>query len=74
MYQNKAYSAATRTSPLVSTLIPRRDPSDRDVQIDILFFGICHSDLVDGVQRSKGTRSCMRWRWWPYTRSEQIDL
>ena len=45
MHQTKAYSAATRTSSLVSTIIPRRDPTDRDVQIDILFCGICHSDL-----------------------------
>ncbi|NBV22431.1 MAG: NAD(P)-dependent alcohol dehydrogenase [Proteobacteria bacterium] len=45
MYQSKAYSAASATSPLASTVIPRRDPTDRDVQIDILFCGICHSDL-----------------------------
>src|SRR3982751_4026017 len=41
----KAYSAASETSPLASTTIPRRDPTDRDVQIEILFCGICHSDL-----------------------------
>jgi uncharacterized zinc-type alcohol dehydrogenase-like protein len=45
MYQSKAYSAAGETSPLVSTTIPRRDPSEHDVQIEILFCGICHSDL-----------------------------
>lgn len=45
MYQAKAYSAASATSPLGATAIPRRDPSDRDVQIEILFCGICHSDL-----------------------------
>jgi alcohol dehydrogenase (NADP+) len=45
MYKTKAYSAASATSPLASTTIPRRDPSDRDVQIEILFCGICHSDL-----------------------------
>ncbi len=45
MYQTKAYSAASATSPLVSTSIPRRDATDRDVQIEILFCGICHSDL-----------------------------
>ncbi len=44
-YNAKAYSAASETSPLASTTIPRRDPTDRDVQIDILFCGICHSDL-----------------------------
>jgi uncharacterized zinc-type alcohol dehydrogenase-like protein len=45
MYKTKAYSAAGATSPLAYTTIPRRDPSERDVQIEILFCGICHSDL-----------------------------
>src|SRR5438067_3567344 len=44
-YHTKAYSAASATSPLASTAIKRRDPTDRDVQIEILFCGICHSDL-----------------------------
>src|SRR5690349_7828470 len=44
-YQAKAYSAASATSKLASTKINRRDPTDRDVQIEILFCGICHSDL-----------------------------
>jgi uncharacterized zinc-type alcohol dehydrogenase-like protein len=44
-YKAKAYSAASATSLLASTTIPRRDPTERDVQIDILFCGICHSDL-----------------------------
>jgi len=44
-YKTKAYSAASATSPLASTIIPRRDPTERDVQIEILFCGICHSDL-----------------------------
>lgn len=41
----KAYAAAGATSPLASTTIPRRNPTEHDVQIDILFCGICHSDL-----------------------------
>src|SRR5580765_4938640 len=45
MYKTKAYSAASATSPLASTSIPRRDPTERDVQIEILFCGVCHSDL-----------------------------
>ncbi len=45
MYKTKAYSAAGATSPLASTSIPRRDPTEHDVQIEILFCGICHSDL-----------------------------
>ena len=45
MYKTKAYSAVSAASPLASTTIPRRDPTDCDVQIEILFCGICHSDL-----------------------------
>jgi uncharacterized zinc-type alcohol dehydrogenase-like protein len=44
-YTAKAYSAASETSPLAADTIPRRNPTDRDVQIEILFCGICHSDL-----------------------------
>ena len=45
MYNAKAYSAGSATSPLASTTIPRREPTEHDVQIEILFCGICHSDL-----------------------------
>src|SRR4051794_26296969 len=44
-YKAKAYSAASEKSPLASMTISRRDPTERDVQIEILFCGICHSDL-----------------------------
>src|SRR5258708_19322628 len=45
MYIAKACSAASEKSPLASTTIARRDPTESDVQIEILFCGICHSDL-----------------------------
>jgi alcohol dehydrogenase (NADP+) len=45
VYKAKAYSAASATSHLGSAAINRRDPNDHDVQIEILFCGICHSDL-----------------------------
>src|ERR1700687_5834492 len=45
IYKAKAYSAASATSPLASTTIARRDPTEHDVQIEILYCGICHSDL-----------------------------
>jgi alcohol dehydrogenase (NADP+) len=45
MYNARAYSAAGAASPLARTTIARRDPMDHDVQIEILFCGICHSDL-----------------------------
>jgi len=45
MYKAKAYSVASATSPFVSSTIDRRDLTEHDVQIEILFCGICHSDL-----------------------------
>lgn len=45
MSQVKAYSAASATSPLASSVIQRRDPLEHDVQMEILFCGVCHSDL-----------------------------
>ena len=45
MYKAKAYSAASATAGLASDSIPRREPTEHDVQIEILFCGICHSDL-----------------------------
>ena len=45
MFNSKAYAAASATSLLADTTIARRDPTEHDVQIEILFCGICHSDL-----------------------------
>lgn len=45
MYNAKAYSAVSSSSPLAPATITRRDLGERDVQIEILFCGICHSDL-----------------------------
>jgi uncharacterized zinc-type alcohol dehydrogenase-like protein len=39
------YAAHSPSAPLVPWQFDRREPGDRDVQIDILFCGICHSDL-----------------------------
>jgi alcohol dehydrogenase (NADP+) len=41
----KSYGAQTASSPLAPFSITRREPGVRDVQIDILFCGVCHSDL-----------------------------
>ncbi len=45
MYKAKAYAAASASSPVAFNPISRRDPMDNDVQIEILYCGICHSDL-----------------------------
>jgi alcohol dehydrogenase (NADP+) len=44
-YSTKAFSAASPTSPLGATTIERRQPTATDVQIKILYCGVCHSDL-----------------------------
>src|ERR1700720_2406 len=44
-YNAKAYSAASAPSRPASTKINRRDPTDRDLQIENQVCGICHSDL-----------------------------
>ncbi len=39
------YAAHSSTSPLQPFSFERRDPGPTDVQIDILYCGVCHSDL-----------------------------
>ncbi len=45
MTQTPAYAAQSATSPLTPFAIERRPPGPHDVLIDILFCGVCHSDL-----------------------------
>lgn len=40
-----SYAAQTATSNLAHHMIDRRDPGPRDVEFEILFCGVCHSDL-----------------------------
>jgi alcohol dehydrogenase (NADP+) len=44
-YVARAYAARSATSGLGGATIQRRQPGPQDVQIDILFCGVCHSDL-----------------------------
>ena len=41
----KSYAAQSATSPLAELTIERRTPKPTDVQIEILYCGVCHSDL-----------------------------
>ena len=41
----RAYAAQSPTTPLAPHGIERRTPAAHDVEIDILFCGVCHSDL-----------------------------
>ncbi len=40
-----AYAAQDNLSPLGPLTITRRDPEPKDVQIEILYCGVCHSDV-----------------------------
>ena len=41
----RAYAAQSPATPLAPHAIERREPTAGDVEIDILFCGVCHSDL-----------------------------
>ncbi len=45
MFVCEAYAAPAADKPLGPLKIERRDPTPEDVQIDILYCGVCHSDL-----------------------------
>src|SRR6266403_2734530 len=45
MQPTTGYAARSKSSPLKPFSFERRDPGPTDVQIDILFCGVCHSDL-----------------------------
>ena len=45
MSQAQGYAAQSADQPLAPFSFERREPGAHDVQIDILFCGVCHSDL-----------------------------
>jgi uncharacterized zinc-type alcohol dehydrogenase-like protein len=45
MIPTKAYAAYNENDPLTPFDFSRRDPKDHDVDIEILFCGVCHSDI-----------------------------
>lgn len=51
----KAYATQSATTPLAPFKIQRRDPGVHDVQIEILFCGVCHSDLHIARNEWQGT-------------------
>ena len=52
----RAFGAPGAKAPLVPLTIERREPAGSDVEIDILYCGICHSDIHQ-----------VRDEWWPGT-------
>ncbi len=55
MTKIKAYGAQTATSPLAPLEIERRSLNANDVQIEILYCGVCHSDLHTARNEWKNT-------------------
>lgn len=45
MTEAKGYAAQSATTPLAPWSFERREPGPHDVQFDILYCGVCHSDL-----------------------------
>jgi alcohol dehydrogenase (NADP+) len=56
MHSTKGYAARSKTSPLSPFSFDRRDPGPADVQIDILFCGVCHSDIHTARGEWGGTK------------------
>lgn len=51
----KAFAARSPTSPLAEWELQRRSPKPHDVEIEILFCGVCHSDLHTARDEWGGT-------------------
>ena len=55
MFKVKAFGATSATSPLAALEIERRDLLKNDVQIEILYCGVCHTDIHISRNEWKGT-------------------
>jgi uncharacterized zinc-type alcohol dehydrogenase-like protein len=53
--QARSYAAQSATSPLAPLAIDRREPTASDVEIEILYCGVCHSDLHTARNEWPGT-------------------
>ena len=45
MIKTPAYAAAFAKAPLAASFIERREPGPHDVLIEIVYCGVCHSDI-----------------------------
>ena len=64
MFTTKGYAAHSAHEPLKPFSFERREPTPTDVQIEILFCGVCHSDLH--IARNIVRRSMPRKRRLPH--------
>jgi uncharacterized zinc-type alcohol dehydrogenase-like protein len=55
MLKSFGYAATSADSPLAPLAFQRREPGPQDVQIEILFCGVCHSDLHTARNEWGGT-------------------
>lgn len=84
MTKTLAYAADKATSPLAPFTLDRREPGPHDIQIEILFCGVCHSDIHTVRNEWKGTvypcvpgheivgRITKNWKKCPYFSSRRI--
>ena len=54
-YEAKAYAASGPQSGLAAATIRRREAQPNDVRIQVLFCGVCHSDLHQVRNEWQGT-------------------
>jgi len=54
--QTKAFAAQSPTTPFAPAMIERREPGPKDVAIEILYCGVCHSDLHTARGEWPGTQ------------------
>ncbi|MDB6001208.1 MAG: hydroxyacid dehydrogenase, partial [Rhizobacter sp.] len=55
MFNTRGYAVHSATSPLVPFAFERRDTGPHDVRIEILYSGICHTDLHQARNHWKGS-------------------
>ena len=55
MNKTRAYAARSATAPLAPFTIERRDPGPADVEIEIIYCGVCHTDLHQARNDWRGT-------------------
>jgi uncharacterized zinc-type alcohol dehydrogenase-like protein len=55
MTESFGYAAQSENTPLTPFTFERREPGPHDVQIEILFCGVCHSDIHQARNEWQGT-------------------
>jgi alcohol dehydrogenase (NADP+) len=55
MHNTKGYAALSATTPLVPFSFHRRDPEPEEIEIQIQYCGVCHSDLHQARNEWAGT-------------------